>query len=153
VKNKLLVSRQKVIEDLFVEVRAFVGDPLIRAYLTYYLCIRVSGFIEDCVRTIFSDYVDTNSKNSVKTFAIGKLKKFPNPTWSAILSLVKDFDSNWAEQLKLRIDPSWSDGIDSIVSNRNTIAHGGSSSITLNELDGYYRKALLAIDELEKVCV
>jgi hypothetical protein len=153
VKKIFLLSKQKVIDDLFVEVRAFSGDPLTKAYLTYYLCVRVSGFIEDCVRTVFSDYVDANSKNSVKTFAIAKLKKFPNPTWSAILALTKDFDENWAKQLKTNVDNSCSDAVDSIVTNRNIIAHGGSSSITLNELEGYYRKAIQVIDELEKICV
>ena len=111
------------------------------------------GDIEDCVRTVFSDYVDANSKNSVKTFAIAKLKKFPNPTWSAMLALAKDFDEDWAKQLKTNVDNSCSDAVDSIVTNRNIIAHGGPSSITLNELEGYYRKAIQVIDELEKICV
>lgn len=150
--NPSLIAKQKVIEDLFVEIKAFSGDALIKAYLTYYLCVRVSGFLEDCVRTIFSNYVDANSKNSVKTFVAKKLRKFPNPTWEAIYALTKDFDDGWVEYLKANVDQSYRDAINSIVSNRNTIAHGGTSSITLNDLEKYYQNAVNVIDELEKIC-
>lgn len=152
-RNPRLLSKQKQIEDLFLELDAFVGDPVIKAYLTYYLCIRVSGFIEDCVRSIFSDYADANSQNAVTTFVVEKLRKFPNPTWSAIVSLAKDFNDNWSVQLKANVSKTYSDAVDTIVSNRNIIAHGGTSSITLSELKTYYKNVLNVIDELDKTCV
>lgn len=151
--NPNLVSRQRDIDALFIEVGTFSGDPIIKAYLTYYLCIRVSGFIEDCVRTIFSEYADRNSQNFVRTFVEEKLRKFPNPTWSAIVSLTGDFSDGWATQLKARVDKPYQDAVDSIVRNRNNIAHGGTSSITLSELEGYYRDAMKVIEELEQICV
>lgn len=98
-KNPRLLAKQKQIEDLFTEIGTFTGDPQVKAYLTYYLCIRVSGFIEDCVRSVFSEYVDRNSKNSVTTFVSEKLRKIPNPTWGAIISLAKDFSDNWSPSL------------------------------------------------------
>jgi len=151
--NPRLIAKQKQIEDLLVKVRAFSGDAEVKAYLTYYLCIRISGFIEDCVRFIFSEYVDANSQNSVTVFVTEKLKKIPNPTWSAIVSLAKDFNDTWAVQLKANVDKPNSEAVDSIVKNRNTIAHGGTSPITLNELETYYRDAVIVVDELEKICV
>ena len=151
--NPRLLAKQKQIEDLFLELDTFVGDPIIKAYLTYYLCIRVSGFIEDCVRSILSDYADANSQNSVTNFVVEKLRKIPNPTWGAIVSLTKDFNENWSAQLKANVDKTYSDAVDSIVSNRHTIAHGGTSSITLSELETYYKNALKVIDELERICI
>jgi 20S proteasome alpha/beta subunit len=68
------------------------------------------------------------------------------------VSLAKDFDENWAAQLKEKLDKPYIDAVNSIVSNRHTIAYGGTSSITLNELEAYYRDAI-KVDELEKNCV
>ena len=151
-KNVRLITKQKQIEDLFAEVGAFSGEPVVKAYLTYYLCIRVSGFIEDCIRSIFSEYVDVNSQNFVTVFVGEKLKKIPNPTWDAIIALAKDFDDGWYTQLKHSVGKPYRDALDSIVSNRNIIAHGGTSSITLSELEGYYRDAINVVNELERIC-
>jgi len=151
-KNPRLLVKQKQIEDLFTEIGSFIGDPEVKAYLTYYLCIRVSGFLEDCVRSVFSEYVDGNSQNYVKTFVGEKLRKIPNPTWSAIVSLAKDFNDNWSIQLKSNVEKPSTDAVDSIVYNRNIIAHGGTSSITLSELENYYKAAINVINELEKTC-
>ncbi len=148
-----LLSKQKVIEDLFIEIDAFSGDPIIKAYLTYYLCIRVSGFMEDCIRSIFSEYVDANSKDAAKNFIFAKLKKIPNPTWGTITSISKEFDENWNSQLNKQVTKPYREALESIVSNRNVIAHGGTSAITLRDLETYYREAINVIDELEKICI
>jgi len=63
--NLELIRQKQEIDGLFSQVRGFSGDPYIKALLTYYLCIRVSGFLENCVRIIFTEYSMPRSKDHV----------------------------------------------------------------------------------------
>lgn len=151
-KNPSLVQEQDVIGKLLTDIRNFSGDPYVQALLTYYACIRVSGFIENCVRTIFSDYAIPRSKDNVQAFVNEKLRKFPNPTWEAIVKLTLDFDKQWAKNLKSRVARRHLDSLYSINTNRNAIAHGGVSSLTIHELLQYYSDVVVLIEELENCC-
>ena len=152
-KNPKLLAEKKIVDDLFKQINSFTGDPFIKSLLTYYLCVRVSGFLENSVRTIFLDYSIPMSRGNVPTYISNKLKKFPNPTWSAIIELATDYNKLWADNLKKTIKPSVPSALDSINVNRNAIAHGSTSSITIGDLTSYYNDVLILIDELENVCV
>jgi hypothetical protein len=152
VNNPSLVQEQATIDKLLTDVKNFSGDPSVQALLTYYACIRVSGFIENCVRTIFGDYAIPRSKDHVQAFVNEKLRKFPNPTWDAIVKLTRDFDKQWATNLKSRVARQHLDSLESINTNRNAIAHGGVSSLTIHQLLLYYSDVVVLIEELENCC-
>lgn len=151
-KNAKLLAEKKVIDNLFTEIENFIGDPYIKSLLTYYLCIRISGFLENSIRIIYTDYSNPNAKGNVFTFVGNKLKKFPNPTWSAILNLANDFDPNWKANIKNNIKPNQLTSLESINVNKNAIAHGGSSNITLSDLHSYYNDMVMLIDDVECIC-
>jgi hypothetical protein len=81
------------------------------------------------------------------------LEKFPNPTWTEIIKLTKDFNIQWAENLKAAISKKHLESLESIIVNRNAIAHGGTSNITLRELSNYYTDIIYIIEKLEDSCV
>lgn len=151
-KNPSLVQEQDAIGKLLTDVKNFSGDLSVQALLTYYACIRVSGFIENCVRTIFSDYAIPRSKDHVQAFVNEKLKRFPNPTWGEIVKLTRAFDEQWATNLKSRVNQQYLDSLDSINTNRNAIAHGGTSGLTIHQLLQYYSDVVVLIEELENCC-
>jgi len=150
--SPLLQSKKKQIDILISEIDAFSGDPLIKAYLTYYLCVRISGFVEDCVRTIFSSYADANSSAHARSYIAAKLSKFPNPSMEAIFALAKEFNMTWSDDLKKKIPVPRRLSLNSVVNNRHTIAHGGTSSITLNDIKRYYQDIIVIVQTIETCC-
>jgi hypothetical protein len=156
-KNSQLVKEKAQIDRLFSSVRSFSSDPSadpeITAMLTYYLCVKVSGFMEKCVRIILLEYAKTHSRDRAIRFIEKKLERFPNPSMNAIADLVKNFDEDWAKDFRRKVDEPSRTSIDSINTNRNVIAHGGTSTITLRELEGYYNGAINVILHLENLCV
>lgn len=152
-KNPKLLQEKQVVDNLFIQIKGFVIDPYYQSLLSYYLCIRVSGFVENCVRTILTDYSVPRAKYNVRTYVGHSLERLPNPTYDSICELLKKYSDKWADRFKLAITTQVRQSLVSIVVNRNNIAHGGNSNITLNQLEVYYTDILQLIDELEQTCV
>lgn len=150
--NPRLTKEKKSIDDLFVRINKFGGDPIDKALLTQYLCIRVSGFLENCVRIIFTEYSAIRAIDHVKTFVDNKLDRFPNPSYGAILDLTKQFNDKWQSNLQKVLVSKHQTSLESIIRNRNKIAHGQSSTINLTDLKTYYDDAVEVIEKLETTC-
>lgn len=123
-----------------------------------YLCIRISGFVEVSLREICKDYIRTH-------IAAGSpMEHYINHQWSAtkrgksanremILSLLLEFDKNWADDFKRNKFPKNSNGhlaLNTVMEQRNKIAHGEDSNITLADLKAYFSKIVQVIEEFEK---
>jgi hypothetical protein len=148
-----LLKEKQEIDDLFNRVNGFTGDPYIKSLLTYYLCIRVSGFLENCIRIIFTDYSIPRTRDNVQTFVTRRLGKFPNPTYSNICNLAKAFSYQWNTNFKSNITAQIRQSLEAINVNRNAIAHGGTSTITVRQLASYYQDIVQLIEELEQACI
>lgn len=152
-KSTALKNEQNQIDKIISQLGTYAGDPYFEALLVYYLCIRISGFLENCIRIYFLEYSNLKCKEYVKTYMENRLKRFPNPTWNEIVKLIKDFNETWVVNLKKSVTPQWLSSLESINNNRNNIAHGGTSSITLRELITYYKDVICIIETIENVCV
>ena len=150
--NPKLVQQKNEIDTLFGQIISFTGDLYVKSLLTYYLCVRVSGFVENCVRTILADYATPRTQDHVRTFVEGKLERFPNPTFDQICKAIADFNDQWNQDFKARIPTPVRESLRSINVNRNQIAHGGTSTITIGQLQSYYHDTILVIDVLEQIC-
>ena len=147
-KSTALLREKSLIDNLFVQLDSYNGDLYYEALLVYYLCIRVSGFLENSVRIIFSEYATSNCQGQVQEFVRNKLKRFPNPTWTEIVKLTGDFNKVWADNLKSVVTKEYRDSVESLSNNRNNIAHGQVSNITIRELKKYYTDIVFVIEKL-----
>lgn len=150
--NPQLVQQKYEIDALFGQIISFAGDPYVKSLLTYYLCVRVSGFVENCVRIILADYARPRTQDHVRSFVESKLERFPNPTFDQICKAIADFNDQWNQDFKAKIPAPVRESLRSINVNRNQIAHGGTSTITIGQLQSYYQDAVLLIKELEQTC-
>lgn len=154
-KNLKLLQEKDEVDNLFAQIQGYSGDPYYQSLMTYYLCVRVSGFIENCVRIILTEYSAPRAQDSVRTYVDRTVAKFPNPTFENICDLTKRFNDHWHRSFKSSIGPQTPArrALESINVNRNNIAHGGTSTITLSQLESYYRDVLHLVDELERTCI
>jgi hypothetical protein len=127
-------------------------DPELIAHWTRYLCVLLSGMIEVCVQEYFSDYALVRSERRVYSYVETQLHHLQNPKMEKIVSVAAMFDAVWAERLRAQTDGELKDAIDSVVANRNLIAHGESVGLSFDRLQEYHRRVCRVLDIVQTLC-
>ncbi len=104
------------------------------------------------MRTIYREYARKRAAPYVANFVDGKLKAFQNPNMEKILQLTALFSVDWAKDLRSATEGQPKDAVDSIVANKNHIAHGEDVGITYGRIRRYYENALSVIEMIDKQC-
>ncbi|MBD1930582.1 MULTISPECIES: HEPN domain-containing protein [Cyanophyceae] len=151
-KNIEVKRERQRIDDLFTKISSLPDDIELKSHWARYLCIRVSGFLENSVRAIYSQYAKKKAVPYVANFVERKLEDFQNPKMEKILQLTGLFSPEWESELRKVTEGELKDAVDSIVSNRHNIAHGRDVGITYVRVKEYYNKALKVIDLIENQC-
>ena len=126
-------------------------DSTLGIHWVRYICVLVAGFLENALQEIYKDYArrvaDENVANYVSNqigFTVG------TPNSGNFIRTAKSFSEIWAEELRSFIDQDGRrDAIDTIIRNRNLIAHGGQSTISPVQLRDYLPKCVAVIDFIE----
>jgi len=148
----LEIHQQKQrLDELFKAAGSF-SDAEMQSHWSRYLCVLVSGFLENSVELCLSEYSRRVTNVVVSNFVSAKLRGFQNPKMSAILELFGSFNPDWRTQLDLATQGQLSDSVNSIVGNRHKIAHGESVSLSMSSLAAYYKDAVKVIDLLQRTC-
>jgi len=98
---------------------------------------------------MFSQHARRRSAPTVASYAESRLAGFQNPKAERLVQLAGAFDRGWAVALTEFIAGERKDAIDSVMDNRNQIAHGESVTLTRGRLKGYYDKILEVINFVE----
>lgn len=136
---------------LFARLDASETDSELLAHWAAYLCVLVSGFIEVAVQSIYSDYVSKRANERVSRL-FAQLLKLQNPKMGKLIELAGSFDPTWGSDLQAKTDGELKDAVDSIVANRNNIAHGRPVDITLVRVREYFQKTVKVVELIEKQC-
>jgi hypothetical protein len=145
-------EQKKKMDLLFENIKNFKGDEEISSLLSKHLCILVSGYLENSIRDIIYDYAKTKSHQNIANFVSVKLKRIGNPKIEAILQLVGSFNSDWRDTVEKQLDDELKEAVNSIVRNRNQIAHGADVGITFGQIYRYYERSNRVIKIIEKEC-
>ena len=151
-RNSQVRREQQRLDNLFVKITAFSDDIELQSHWARYLCICVSGFLENSVRMIYSQYAKNKSTPQIANFVESQLDEFQNPKMEKILRLTGLFSREWESNLRKDTEGELKDSVDSIVSNRNNIAHGQDVAITYVRIKIYYQNALKVVDLIENQC-
>ncbi len=114
-------------------------DFELQAQLARYMCVLCSGLIEQAVISILETYTRSKSHPRVASYVDGQLARFRNAKFEDILVLLSHFDPLWREHVQSTTASEVKDAIDSIVNNRNQIAHGRQANISLGVFSDYYK--------------
>lgn len=151
-KNIEVVKHQRKLNNLFSKIEDLSEDLELQAHWARYLCVLTSGFLETSIQAIFSNFTQKTASPKVANFVENKLKEFQNPKMEKILLLIKLFSSEWESLLRNRTEGELKDAVDSIVNNRNKIAHGDDVGITYARMYNYYKNAVTVIELIENQC-
>lgn len=118
-----------------------VSDDLeLQSQLARFLCVLSSGFLEQAVISILDSYARSKSQRRIADYVSSQLARLQNAKFEDILVVLARFDPQWREYFEVSTPPDVKDAIDSIVNNRNQIAHGGQAGISLGTFSGYYSR-------------
>ncbi len=150
--NSELTRQNKRIQTLILKAKEFEPDDELRSHLAKYLCVLTTGFIENAIYHVFSDIAQKSCPPSVAlTYTKTQLYKIQNTKTEKIKEITKAFNPEW-----------WNDGlrdflqlenrstaINYLFTERNNIAHGRDSEITIDKLEEYLKKIIEVVQYLE----
>lgn len=146
-----LKNKFSLIEDNIMKVKS-IKDPKLVSMLSGYLVVFISGIYEDCIEYLFIQRAgkngDSEIQNLMKTFVD---RYFRNPEYRKIKELLKALNPKYGKILREKIDDKNIDGINSIVTNKNNIAHGNNSNVTVEDVNIWHNNSLKVFEVLEKI--
>src|SRR5262249_4958164 len=107
---------------------------------------------ESSIRTLYGEYARARAAPNVANYVEGQLKYFQNAKMDRILELTRLFNPKWESELKVACEGEFKDAVDSIVTNKNRIAHGESVGITIVVIRGYYDRAWRVLEMIDAQC-
>lgn len=158
------VEVQQILDDCALDlgrvasIHAMVGATSTTAlYLTRYALIRACGAVEVSYKALVADYCSHRSKRQVKQYLARMVRRSSkNPSYENICKLLAEFDSDWKKRFKAAIDArsnaaQLKSALESLVDARNDFAHGGSPSVTLGDVLGYFGLARIVVEEMDTI--
>lgn len=140
------------LEDLFDQISKLTDNVALQSHLVRFACVLVCGYVEVSLRDILQEYTRARTSREVGRYVGRQLGRFRNPRMEGILHLVGGFSQDWAENIRTETQGRLKDHVDSLVANRNQIAHGENVGLSYTQLQGYYQSALTVIELVEKQC-
>lgn len=142
---------QARLDATFQRVASLPTEDLeVRSDFARYLCILVSGFVENTVTVLAIAYCRARSQQSVGNYAGDQLSRLQNLNSERLTQVVGAFEREWRAELIKFLDGPRKDALDGVLSLRNKIAHGESVGLTYSRIQEYYLRVKEVISFLEK---
>lgn len=146
--NRHVHRHKSRLDNLFINVEQ-VDDLEMQAQWARYLCVLVSGFIEESIRILLSQYTVSRSSPEIANYVEKKLGRETNLNMTKIISLLAQFDNDFGETLRQHTEGELKDAVDSVIANRHPIAHGRDVSVSFIRLREWYEKIVNVIEIIE----
>jgi hypothetical protein len=118
-----------------------------------YLCVLTSGYVEVSLRAILADYVAARAHPDILNYVESRLEGVTNLNEERVYQLLTAFRPEWGEIFRRLRSDEQKDALDSVVANRNQLAHGRSVGLTLARMTEYFQEIASALDLIEEKCV
>ncbi len=153
--GKAEVDRQRQQLDATFKRAVGVGtDPELLSDYARYLCVLVSGFLEQAVVELLVEYVRRHSDSRVQEHVERRLRrKLTNLKKQGLIDVLGSFDPDWRRDLDAFLVDEYKDAVDGVVDLRNHIAHGRSVGITMATVRDYYLRIKDVVDRIAQLCV
>lgn len=146
-----LARRHDQLRDLLARTR-LVEDLEMRSHWGRYLCVLVAGFIEQAFVEIYCNMVARAARPEVVRYAQWSLRQIQNPKPTRFLDVTRTFDGTWANRLAEFFGKNGrKEAVESIMTQRHSIAHGGDSGITVAQVEQHLKRSVEVLNYLERV--
>lgn len=152
-KCKYAEHRIMYIDLLFKYFSATKLEEELQSHVAKYLTVLISGMYEDIIRNIVKEYIQKEvNALQIKNFMNNTIdNSFRNPAHQNLKGFFNRFDKDWMKKLDEKLEKKDIDALDSIVAQKNLIAHGENSCITLGDIKKYYEYSKNIIIEIDSL--
>lgn len=149
--NSELVSFEARIGNVLKRATEAGIDEELRSSLARYACVLTSGYLEESVRIIVGAWCRDKSHPHIHTYVGRQLDWFLNPKLGKILEILSHFSLAWHDSFADLLTDEEKDAINSVVNNRNQIAHGRNVGISPEPMTRYFKSCKSAMHKLDQV--
>jgi hypothetical protein len=127
------------------------AEDEIQSVLAKFICIRLSGFVEVCLKEKIQRFVDKRKTHAaVCSYIENSMRGMTNLTFDKLRNILNSFSGDWACYFEMKVTEEMKSSLGTIYTNRNTIAHGGNANITIRQLEKHYNNLKAVADVLEQ---
>jgi hypothetical protein len=143
------------LERISLIIEVLGGTNRAIPYLTKYSIIKVCGTLEQCFKTIISDFSTLNQNQQLKNYVDFTFRESSiNPNLINIYKSLAKFDVNWKNNFKRMLNADENkerivDSLKSLNNARNEFAHGGNPLTTFNDVENYFIDAKTIIEYID----
>jgi hypothetical protein len=154
--NRSILSHRQRLDALFRKVSS-IKDIADQSEWSKYLCVLVSGFLEESLRVLLEEYARIHSSTNIQNFLEAQISSITNCKTSKIIDILNNFSNDWKEefinqiQAQSQIADEIKNSIDSVVTNRHQIAHGKNVGLRYSTVANYYENVKKAVEILEAI--
>jgi hypothetical protein len=154
--NPRILSHKQKIDELFSSVST-VTNPQDQSEWAKYLCVLVSGFIEQSIRVLLEEYCKKRADLTIQKYVIRQIGDITNCKTNKIREILGKFSDGWKSdfdreiEAKSRVIDQIRNSLDSVVANRHDIAHGKSVGMSYSTISRWYDSVKVAVDVLEDI--
>lgn len=155
--NPYVLKRCTEIEELLQYADACSKtDEKLGAHLAAYICVLFLGVLEDCIENLIKERASKSGDPEILNFITVTIStRFRNPDRGAICEILGLFSKEYKDKFSQRIkaDSPEKQALDNIVSNKNDLAHIGTSKLnfTVKEMNDYYKRVIPIVEAIEDV--
>lgn len=117
------------------------------AHYARYLCVLVSGYAEQSVKELVTQYSRSKSNEPIQRYVGKQVGLVRNIDQERLKQLIEAFDPEWWRALS-HARPDELEAFGSVAAVRNSISHGGDGSITIATLAQYFHQISDVLDDL-----
>jgi hypothetical protein len=139
------------IENLLKRADEAGLDDELRSSLSRYACVLTSGYVEEGVRQVLRVWCGTKAHPTIDAYVNRQLQWFYNAKTGKILELLSHFSDTWRQQFDAVLTDEERDAIDSVVNNKNQIAHGKDVGLSSEPMKRYFKACRSAVAKMNKV--
>lgn len=141
------VARLKArLDSAFSRAPTSSSDIELQSDFARYLCVLVSGFLENALVALVLDYVERRSSPEVAEFTESQLDRWTNANAEKICGLLGSFSRDWRRQSESYLVDERKDSLNSLVALRHKIAHGESVGTSLSQVKVHYATILDVVE-------
>ena len=149
-----VARRRQQLDATFDRARGLDADPELLSDFARYLCVLVSGFVEQATIELLIEYVRIRSDPRIQSYVECRVRRLSNLNTPKLINVLCSFDQEWRSKLEMFIVNEYKDALDGLVDLRNTVAHGGyAGGVTLSRIDGYYVRIKKIINRIADLLV
>ena len=137
--------------DGVFELANIVEEDELRSHLARYLCVLTSGYVEESMKIIIEAYASKNGSPSLVKYISWHIRNLTNLNSEKIENILSSFNPSLKDSYLECLSDEQKDAFDSVVANRNNIAHGRNVGVSYVRVCNWYQQIKNTLDNIRLI--